>query len=136
MSNATILETLYNQLLTVGLPVAVQGADFEKPSRDYWIEFYFTPNIPISAGTEYTATELPRGIATAIICSPYIVDISGSPVPAGITRHYQYAESIAAALPKGFLLDGLTRISQAPYTSDAIKDDEAIRLQVTIAYSR
>ena len=136
MSNATILETLYTQLLTVGLPVAVQGAKFDKPSRDYWIEFYFTPNIPISSGTEYTATELPRGIATAVVCSPYIVDISGKPIQAGITRHYQYAEAIAAALPKGYLLDGLTRISQAPYTADAIKDEEVIRLPVTIAYSR
>ena len=135
MSNATILDTIYNQLLTVGLPVAVQGAKFEKPSLDYWIEFYFTPNAPVSAGTEYTATELPRGIATAVICSPYVVNISGRPVPAGITRHYQYAEAIAAALPKGYLLDGLTRISKAPYTADAIKDEEAIRLPVTIAYS-
>ena len=125
MSNANIMSAVFSQLDTIGIPISYPSVEFKKPSSGFWLEVAFQPNRPIVVGLENSGAELPLGIFTVSVCSS---------TAESLFDYDPTINQIKALFPKGYILDGLTRISRAPYPMSADIKPDVTRIPVTISY--
>lgn len=125
--NSDILEAFYTIIDAAGLgvPIAYSGIKFTPPDNGKWLELSYLPNTGIDQSIK-SASVLAQGLFQVNVCDR---------PNTGELALQNLAETVAALFPKNTPINGLARVSRAPYTSSMISLDDRIILPLTVSYS-